>query len=215
MDILPGLVAMVAGSHQPLAHRRVNLQIDHLIGRGQAQQVVFIVKEPLQECVPLLRREFRALMHGIGGGVAVSDQDAAFLVELAPVRLIPRIAVHRIKAGCRVGVDIVRLVTKLPGQIHLDQRTGITVIIREGDLSYQMIRHRQVLCQQLSLRALAAAVQPFQNDQLTFAHTPASCLMASYFARTSAVLPQHILPSGQGPLTQAGPALAKIWGATG
>lgn len=97
MDILLGLVAMVAGSHQPLAHRRVNLQIDHLVGRGQAQQVVFIVKEPLQECVPLLRREFRALMHGIGGGVAVSDQDAAFLVELAPVRLIPRIAVHRIK----------------------------------------------------------------------------------------------------------------------
>ena len=76
---------MVAGSHQPLAHRRVNLQIDHLVGHGQAQQVVFIVKEPLQECVPLLRRELRALMHGIGGGVAVSDQDAAFLIELAPV----------------------------------------------------------------------------------------------------------------------------------
>ena len=154
-------------------------------------------------------------MHSIGGGVAVSDQDAAFLVELAPIRLIPRIAVHRIKAGCRVGVDIVRLVAELPGQIHLDQRTGITGVIREGDFPYQMIRHRQVLCQQLSLRALAAAVQPFQNDQLAFAHTPASCLMASYFARTSAVLPQHILPSGQGPLTQAGPALAKIWGATG
>ena len=206
---------MVAGSHQPLAHRRVNLQIDHLIRCGQAQQVVFIVKEPLQECVPLLRRELRALMHSIGGGVAVGDQDAAFLIELAPIRLIPRIAVHSIKAGCRVGVDIVRLVAKLPGQIHLDQRTGITGVIREGDLPYQMIRHRQVLCQQLSLRTLAAAVQPFQNDQLAFAHTPASCLMASYFARTSAVLPQHILPSGQGPLTQAGPALAKIWGATG
>lgn len=65
MDILPGLVAMVAGSHQPLTHRRVNLQIDRLIRRRQAQQVVFIVKEPLQECVPLLRRELRALMHGI------------------------------------------------------------------------------------------------------------------------------------------------------
>ena len=206
---------MVAGSHQSLAHRRINLQVDHLIRCGQAQQMVFIVKKPMQECVPLLRRELRALMHSIGGGVAVSDQDAAFLVELAPVRLIPRIAVHRIKTGCRVGVDIVRLVTELPGQIHLDQRTGITVIIREGDLSYQMIRHRQVLCQQLRLRALATAVQPFQNNQFAFTHTPASCLMASYFARTSAVLPQHILPSGQGPLTQAGPALAKIWGATG
>ena len=39
--------------------------------------------------------------------------------------------------------------------------------------------------------------------------------MAAYFARTSAVLPQHILPSGQGPLTQAGPDFAKMWGATG
>ena len=40
-------------------------------------------------------------------------------------------------------------------------------------------------------------------------------MSAAYFSRTSACLPQHMRPSGQGPVRQRGPAAAKICGASG
>ena len=153
-------------------------------------------------------------MHGVGGGVAVRDQDAALLIKATPIRFVPGVAVHRIKAGSRVGVDIVGLFAKLPGQVHPDQSAGIAGVVRECDLPHRQPFGGQRCRQKLCLRGLAAAIQPLQHDQSALTHT-VSPFSAAYFARTSAVFPQHIFPSGQGPLTQAGPALAKIWGATG
>jgi len=69
--------------------------------------------------------------------------------------------------------------------------------------------------QQLCLGGLAGAVQPFDDKKPALAHSAFSPFSAAYWARTSVVRPQHILPSGQGPHRQTGPALAKIWGATG
>ena len=154
-------------------------------------------------------------MHRVRRGVAVSDDDASRLVEAAPLGLIAGVPVHRIEAGRRIGVDVVGLVAELTGEVHLYQRTGIALVVRECDLHHFAAALGQMGGQQLCLGGLAGAVQPFDDKKPALAHSAFSPFSAAYWARTSAVRPQHILPSGQGPDTQAGPAVRKIWGATG
>ena len=67
-----------------------------------------VIEQPVQKLLPLLRRELGALVHRVGGGVAVGNDHAALLVKAAPVGLVAGIAVHRKKAGGRIGVHIVR-----------------------------------------------------------------------------------------------------------
>ena len=108
VHVLFALVTVVAGGHQPLADRRVHLQVDDAVRCGQAQQMELVIEQPVQKLLPLLRRELGALVHRVGGGVAVSNDHAALLVKAAPIGLVAGIAVHRKKAGGRIGVHIVR-----------------------------------------------------------------------------------------------------------
>ena len=103
-------------------------------------------------------------------GVHRGDDDAAVLIERPPIRFIPRIAVHRVKRRGRIGVHIVRLFAELAGQIHLDQCAGIAGIVREAHFPHRSSFGSQLFGQQLCLCGLAAAVQPFQHDQLSLAH---------------------------------------------
>ena len=173
-----------------------------------------VIEQPVQKLLPFFRRQLRALVHRIGGGVPVGDEDAALLVESPPVGFVARVAVYRIKARCCVCVHVVGSRAELSGQIHPDQCARIAGIVREGDLPHRPALGGQCCSQTLGLGGLAAAVQPFQHDEFSVAHT-GSPFKAAYCARTSAALPQHILPSGQGPETHAGPAVRKRWGATG
>ena len=118
-------------------------------------------------------------MHRVGGGVPVRNEDAALFVEFPPVGLVARIAVHRIKAGRRIGVHIVGFFAELPGQIHPDQRAGVALVVWEGDLPHRAAFGSQSRRQLLGLGRLAAAVQPFQHNQFSPAHT-ASPFSAAY-----------------------------------
>ena len=95
------------------------------------------IKQPSEKTLPLLRRQLGALVHRVGGGVAVGNDDAAILVKTAPVLFVAGIAVHRIKAGGCIGVYIVRVLAELPCQIHFYKGTGVALIIREGDLPHR------------------------------------------------------------------------------
>ena len=95
------------------------------------------IKQPAKKTLPLLRRQLGALVHRVGGGVAVGDQQAALAVVFAPVLLVGGVAVHRVKAGGRIGVYIVRVLAELPCQIHFYKGAGVALIIREGDLPHR------------------------------------------------------------------------------
>ena len=76
VNILFALVAVVAAGHQLLADRRVHPEIEHPVRRGQPQQPELVVEQPVEERIPLFRRELRALVHRIGGGIPVRDDNA-------------------------------------------------------------------------------------------------------------------------------------------
>ena len=154
-------------------------------------------------------------MDGVRRGVAVGDDDAARLIEAAPFGLVAGVPVYGVEAGRGVGVDVVGPAAELAGEVHLYQRAGIALVVREGDLHHPAAAPGQMGGQKLCLRGLAGAVQTLEDEKLALAHSALSPFSAAYRARTSAVRPQHILPSGQGPDTQAGPAVRKRWGATG
>ena len=72
------------------------------------------IKQPAEKILPLLRWQLGALVHRVGGGIAVGNDDAAILVKTAPVFFVAGVAVHRVKAGGRIGVYIVRVLAELP-----------------------------------------------------------------------------------------------------
>ena len=48
VHVLFALVAVVALGHQPLADRRVHLQVDDAVRCGQAQQMELVIEQPVQ-----------------------------------------------------------------------------------------------------------------------------------------------------------------------
>ena len=167
MDVLFGLVAVVAPGHQLLAHLRVHLQIDHGIRLRDAHQAVFKVKQPLQVFIPLPLRQLAALVDGVGGGVAVGDDDAAVPVEFAPVPLEGGEPVHREEAGGGIGVHILRVMAEFTVQVHFHQRRGVGGVVREGDFPDGVSLPGQIIRQKLRLGSFSAAVQPFDDNEFS------------------------------------------------
>ena len=60
---------------QRLGELKGQVQIEHQVRGGQSQERVFKVKEPVQIGPPLRLRQLPRLVHRVGGGVPVSDQD--------------------------------------------------------------------------------------------------------------------------------------------
>ena len=121
MDVLFAFVPPVAAGHQPLAHRRIHIQVNHRIRCRDPQQTIFKVKQPGQEPIPLLPGQLAALMHRIGSGVAVGNNNATIGIELPPIPLEGCKAIHRVKSGGGIGVHIRWIRAELPGEVHLYQ----------------------------------------------------------------------------------------------
>ena len=97
--------------------------------------MVLEVEQPVQEGVPLLRRQLAGLVDGVAGGIAIRDQQPAGFVEPAPVLLIGGVAVHGVKRGRGVGVDIVGGAAESAAQIQPDQRGGLLLIAGKFQLA--------------------------------------------------------------------------------
>ena len=66
-------------------------------------------------------RQLGALMNRVGSGIPVRNNRPTIAVSGPPVCLITGITVYCVKGGGSVGIHIVRPLTKLPGEIHLDK----------------------------------------------------------------------------------------------
>ena len=110
-------------------------------------------------------RQLGGLMVHICGGVAVQQKNSALLIIAVHMPSPGGIAVHAVQHRCGIGVDLLQR-TQLPAQVGFDQRRGILVIVREFDPAHRFAQLFSPLAQQLHLGAFAAAVQPFDDDEL-------------------------------------------------
>ena len=170
VDILLLLIAVVAAVEQLLIHARRGLQIEHAVRRGDAEKVIFKVEQPVKVPLPLRLRELRALVDGVGGGISVGNDDAAVFIEFAPVFLERSIAIHCKESGRGIGIHVAGIRAEVAREIHFDERGGIGVIVRKGDLTHVLPLLTQTFKEQLRLRGLAAAVKTFDDNERSPGH---------------------------------------------
>ena len=103
-------------------------------------------------------------MAGIGGGVAVGQDQPALPAIPAPVGLVGDVPVDAVKGGGRIDIDLLQA-ADFPIQVHLHRNGGLVSIVREGDAAHRGPGCRKALGQQAGLGGLAAAIQPFDDDQ--------------------------------------------------
>ena len=106
-------------------------------------------------------------MNGVGGGIAVGDEQTALLIVAAPVLFIGGVAVHGVEGRSGIGIDIAGLLAEGPAQIEPHQRRGFLLIPGEGQLAVGNAPPGQLLTQQLRLRSLAGTVGPLKYDELS------------------------------------------------
>ena len=118
MDIFFSAVPMIPLQKQLLGNFYRHIEIKHQIRPGQAQLAIFKILYPFQIAVPFLPRGFPHLIHHVGSGVPVTEDNASPVIILFPVFSETGKPVYRIKCAGRVGVYIFRVCTELSVQIH-------------------------------------------------------------------------------------------------
>ena len=128
MDIRLGVVPGLPAAHPGQGGLDIHIQIDHQIRPGQAHLAVFQIGQPGEEVRQFILRQLGPLVDSVGGRVPVRQDQGAVFVKLPPVRLIGRIAVHRVEGGCGVGVHIIGMSPELSGQVHAYQSAALLLI---------------------------------------------------------------------------------------
>ena len=167
MNILLGLVSMIAGEQKPFGDRAVHVQENHRVRRRKPQLFIFKILDPCKILRPVFTGELTHLMDRVGGRVPGRQNQRPVLVILFPELFEGGIPIDRIKTPGGVGVYIVRVVRKLPCQIHPNQCRRRLLIIREGDEPYLPAHLPKRLGNPLALGRLSASVQSVDNDQLS------------------------------------------------
>ena len=167
---------MGAGGSLPLAHHlfrdlRGHVEVEHKIRLRQTYQAVLRVKEPTEEVLPFAGQQLGGLVHGVGGGVAVRHHKAPGLVEGAPVLLVGGVAVHGVKEGGGVGVDIPGVLTQVPVQVLLYHGRRGLAVAGEIDVLVGDALPGQALTEELGLGGLAGTVRPLEDDEFSL-HFP-------------------------------------------
>src|SRR5574344_44439 len=178
MNIGGGVGLRLTAAHHFFGDLRRNVKIKHQSRLRQLQQAVLKVKKPLQKCLALPFRKLARLMHGIGGRIAVSDQNAAAFVVFAPILLIGRIAVDREKGRGGISVHSLRMRAVGAVKIFFKRRRGWLAVARKGQGSAVKSFLLQTLQKELALRRFAGAVRSLKYDQFTLAHlflAPTTC----------------------------------------
>ena len=109
-------------------------------------------------------------MHGVGGRVAVGDEQPARLVVAAPVLLVGGVAVHSVEGGSRVGIHIVGMRAERAAEVQLDERGGLFAVAREVELAAVHALALQPLKEEPGLRGLAGAVRPLKDNEPSLVH---------------------------------------------
>ena len=128
------------------------------------------VVQPPEELPPLLRGAFHRLVDRVGGGIAVGEDQAAPLIVRPPHLFVGGIPVHRVKGGGGVGVDVLRVGSELPIEIHADQGGGGLAVLGKDQLLKFPSRLSDPLTQLLKLGGLAGAVRSLKDDQRSGHH---------------------------------------------
>ena len=115
-------------------------------------------------------------MDGVGGGVAVSYNQSATLIEVAPVLLIGRIAVHGKKRRGGKSIHIAGVLPQIAIQVLLDHGGRGLSIPGEVDLPEGCPLLFEMAAQELGLGGLAGAVRSFKYDQFSAHFFRFSCL---------------------------------------
>ena len=98
-----------------------HIQIEDQVGPGQAQLVVLKVVQPAQKGGALLRAALGPLVDGIGGSVAVGEDQPPLGLVFPPYFFQRGVPVHRIESGGGVGIHIPWAGAEFPAQIHADE----------------------------------------------------------------------------------------------
>ena len=167
MDVGMGMGGLLPAAHHLLGQLRGEIQVQHSIRSRQTQLLILEVKEPVHKGLLLLRRKLGGLVNGVGGGIAVGDEQTALLIVAAPVLFIGGVAVHGVEGRSGIGIDIAGLLAEGSAQIEPHQRRGFLLIPGEGQLAVGNAPPGQLLTQQLRLRSLAGTVGPLKYDELS------------------------------------------------
>ena len=165
MDVRRGACGGLPAAEHTLGEVRGHIQVDHQIRRGQAQPPVLQVKQPRHKLPPLPHLQLGGLVHGVGGGVAVGQDQRAVFIVLAPVLLVGGVAVHREQGGGGVGVHIAGAVPQHTGQIQPGRLGKGVAVAGEVDLPKEDPLLPQPLGHHMGLGGLAGAVGTLKNDQ--------------------------------------------------
>ena len=178
MDVGLGVEFFLSVLHPLERGRQVHVQIEHQIRARQTHLAVLEIVQPVKEGRQLRLGQLRALMDGVGGRVAVGEDQAAVFINLAPVSAVGRIAVDREKRGRCISVDVRRVRTERAVEVHPDQCRRFLVVAREHNMMVGHARLVKTRAQATVLRRLSAAVDALQYDQFTLRHgvsSPAAC----------------------------------------
>ena len=77
VDIGGGVRRPFALAHEPLGHLGRNVEIKDQRRLGKPEQPVLKAEKPVKKFLPLAVRQLGCLMHGVGGRVAVGDEQPA------------------------------------------------------------------------------------------------------------------------------------------
>ena len=86
VNVFLRLIAVIAAPDKTFRLISRKMQVKHQVGFGQTNAPVLKRKEPVKIFVPFLLRQFAALMHGVGCGVTVGNQNASVIIEASPSR---------------------------------------------------------------------------------------------------------------------------------
>ena len=114
MDVLFPAVPVIALQQQLLGDLNGHIQVEHQVRPGDAQLLVLKVLHPGKVPVPLLPGDLAHLVHHVGGGVPVAEDELPLAVVLAPVLAEAGKAVHRVKGAGGVGVHVLGGAAELP-----------------------------------------------------------------------------------------------------
>jgi len=109
-------------------------------------------------------------MHRVGGGVAVGQNQAAAIIDIAPVAAEGGKAIHRIEGRGGIGVHILRPGTELPAEVHADQRGALLIVPGENDavVIHAVFVHQGA--ETAVVGGFAAPVDALQHHQLALTH---------------------------------------------
>ena len=166
VDVRLGICGGLPGAEQLHRLFRGHVQIDHQIRPGQAQLVVLELVQPAEKGLPLLRGTLGPLMDGVGGGVAVGQDEPAVLIVLAPHLAPGGVAVHSVEGGGGIGAYVLGVGAELPAQVHADEGGGGLVILGEHQPPIAPPHAVQPVTQLFELGGLARAVGALEHDKL-------------------------------------------------